>query len=587
MALDGVTIAALAAELNGRLSGGRISKIAQPEGDAILLTIKTRERSERLLLSANASLPLAYLTEKNLVSPMTAPGFCMLLRKHLSGGRILSVSQPGLERVLQIRIEHLNELGDQAEKLLSLELMGKHSNLIFVDGDGCIIDSIKHISASVSTVREVLPGREYFIPNTASKADPLKGVSFEFFRSVTEEGSRSMAQALTGRFLGLSPVMASELCFRAGIDPDASTASPEGDSGKVRQLYKELCKLVEDIANKRFSPVIYYDNGKPLEFAALKLTQFGDLSYVNYSSVSSLLEAWYAEKNAYTRMRQRSADLRKIVATLIERCAKKLDIQRKQLEDTEKKERYRLYGELINTYGYGVEEGASSFEAPDFYHEGETLTVPLDPELSMKENAKHYFDRYGKLKRTEEAVTVLIAETEETLEHLMSIQNALEIAETEADLSAIRRELSESGYIKKRSVSKGEARFKSKPLHYRSSDGFDLYVGKNNYQNDELTFRFASSSDWWFHAKKFPGSHVILHVGEHDPENIPDRAFNEAGALAAYYSKGRGQTRVEIDYVRKKEVKKPAGSRPGFVVYYTNYSMAIDSDISALTLLED
>ena len=303
--------------------------------------------------------------------------------------------------------------------------------------------------------------------------------------------------------------------------------------------------------------------------------------------MSEVLKRYYAERDAVTRIRQRSTDLRKIVSTTLERAVKKYDIQQKQLRDTQKKDKFRIYGEMLNTYGYSASPGDKSLTCINYYDNSE-IVIPLDPQKTALENAQKYFDRYQKLKRTEEAVSAQLIETKNDIDHLESIQNSLDIAENEADLKDIRRELADSGYIKKHASRKGSGRTESsKPLHYISSDGYDLYVGKNNYQNDQLTFKFASGNDWWFHSKKFPGSHVILRVGQGDPDNLPDRVFNEAGALAAYYSKGRGQSKVEIDYVKKKEVKKPAGSKPGFVVYYTNYSMAIDSDISALKLVKE
>ncbi|MCR4891871.1 MAG: NFACT family protein [Lachnospiraceae bacterium] len=328
------------------------------------------------------------------------------------------------------------------------------------------------------------------------------------------------------------------------------------------------------------------NRGAPREFGAVELTQFRDLQVLKFDSISAVLETYYAEKNDSTRIRQRSADLRKVVSTLLERAVKKYDLQRKQLKDTEKKDRYRIYGEMLNTYGYSAEPEAREFTCLNYYT-NEEITIPLDPTLSALENAQKYFSKYQKLKRTEEALQDQLKITKEDVDYLESVQAALEMAGNEADLFEIRRELSDGGYVKKRSVKKGAGKPETgKPYHYRSSDGYDIYVGRNNYQNDNLTFRFAGGNDWWFHAKKFAGSHVILRVGDGDPDSLPDRAFNEAGALAAYYSKGRGQAKVEIDYVKKKEVKKPAGSKPGFVVYYTNYSMAIDSDISGLKLLE-
>ena len=292
---------------------------------------------------------------------------------------------------------------------------------------------------------------------------------------------------------------------------------------------------------------------------------------------STVLEHYYAERNIITHIRQKSADLRKIVQTALERNVKKYDLQMKQMQDTEKRDKYKIYGELLNTYGYNIESGAKSMEALNYYT-NEMITIPLDDILSPQENAKKYFEKYNKLKRTYEALSELTIEVRHEIEHLESISAALDIAMQEDDLVQIKEELIESGYIRRKGGTK-KARVTSKPFHYISSDGFHIYVGKNNFQNDDLTFKFATGNDWWFHAKKIAGSHVIVKT---EGQELPDRTFEEAARLAAYYSKGREQDKVEIDYVQKKHVKKPAGAKPGFVVYYTNYSMTIDSDISGL-----
>lgn len=575
MAFDGITIANIVSELNRTILNGRIYKIAQPEPDELLLTIKGNSTQHRLLLSAGASLPLIYLTQSNKQSPMTAPNFCMLLRKHIQNGRITDISQPGLERIVRIGIEHLNEMGDLCRKTLIVEIMGKHSNIIFCDENNIIIDSIKHVSAAVSSVREVLPGRTYFIPQTQEKRNPLEEISPEDFTALIKAQPTTLCKAVYGCFTGFSPVMANELCYRASLDASLPTAA--ADEAELLHLFHNFTWLMEDIRKGLFTPEIISDGDVPTEFSAVDMKQFQDLSIQKYDSISEVLEQFYAKKNAVTRIRQRSSDLRRIVQTALERNAKKYDIQQKQLKDTEKKEKYRIYGELINTYGYGVETGAKSMEAFNYYT-NETITVPLDPLLSPSDNAKKYFDKYQKCKRTEEAVTTLIAQTKEEIEHLESISNALDIARFEEDLIQIKEELIESGYIKRKGGTK-RARIKSLPFHYISSDGYDIYVGKNNYQNDELTFKTATGNDWWFHVKKIPGSHVIVKSRN---EELPDRTFEEAARLAAYYSKGREQDKVEIDYLQKKNVKKPAGAKPGFVVYYTNFSMAIDSDISGI-----
>lgn len=576
MAFDGVTIAAVVKELNDTCLGGRLYKIAQPESDELLLTIKTGEGQRRLLLSADASLPLVYLTGQNKPSPMTAPGFCMLLRKHLQNGRITAVTQPGLERIIHIDVEHLDEMGDLCHKTLIVEIMGKHSNIIFCNEEGMILDSIKHVSGLVSSLREVLPGKPYFVAQTQDKLDPLSCEQEQFITALTSRPA-VLYKAIYQSYTGISPILAQEVCHRSGLDGDAPTAafSPQ----ELEKTYHVFREMMDQVQNGDFAPVIAYTGKQPAEYAALPLTLYsqGQDTLQPYASVSALLEHYYAEKNTLTRIRQKSADLRRIVQTALERNVKKYDLQLQQIKDTEKRDKYRVYGELINTYGYNVPEGSKSMEALNYYT-NEMITIPLDPDQTPAENAKRYFDKYGKLKRTFEALSTLTKEVKAEIEHLESISTALDIALLEEDLVQIREELAASGYIHKRGGKKEKVT--SKPFHYMSSDGFHMYVGKNNYQNDELTFMFASGGDWWFHAKGMPGSHVIVKCEGAD--TLPDRTFEEAAKLAAYYSKGRGQEKVEIDYIQKKHVKKPNGAKPGFVVYYTNYSMMIDDDISGL-----
>lgn len=575
MAFDGITVACMAHELNKNLAGGRISKIAQPETDELLLTIKSQAGNFRLLLSASASLPLVYLTASNKPSPLTAPNFCMLLRKHISGGRIVSVTQPSLERVLRFEIEHLDEMGDLCRKYLVVEIMGKYSNIIFCSDQDQIIDSIKHVSAQISSVREVLPGRPYFIPETQEKEDPLT-VSEGAFVSAVCSKSAKLSKALYTSLTGISPVAAEEIVSRASLDSDRAANSYEPE--ELIHLYRTFRRYLEPLTEGAYEPSIYYDGKTPVEFSCLPLSIYDNCRREVYPTISEVLETYYAEKNALTRIRQKSTDLRRIVQTALERNVKKYDLQAKQLKDTEKREKYRVYGELINTYGYNVEPGSKSFQALNYYT-GEEITIPLDPQIPVQDNAKKYFDKYGKLKRTCEAVTTLLKETGDEIEHLKSIQTSLDIALQEEDLAQIREELVQSGYIHKRPSGNKKVKITSRPFHYISSDGFDMYVGKNNLQNDELTFQFAKGGDWWFHAKGAPGSHVIVQT---NGQELPDRTYEEAARLAAYYSSNRNAEKVEIDYIEKKHVKKPNGAKPGFVVYYTNYSMMIDSDISGI-----
>ncbi|MBR6316564.1 MAG: NFACT family protein [Lachnospiraceae bacterium] len=622
MAFDGITIAALAHELKQKITDGRISKITQPEKDEIVLQIKSDAGNFLLSLSANPTLPMAALTQEKKNAPLTAPAFCMLLRKHISGGRIRQIIQPGLERILEFWIEHLDEMGDLCQKRLIIELMGKHSNIIFCDDKGMILDAIKHVSAAVSSVREVLPGREYFrvltqektdlMQSTVSRGEDSSHVSVLQREDTAQESdpesfiqSHTSLEKITGicenvlfakpmpagkavyqSFVGFSPAMAQELLFASGIDGDRPFEAASTD--EKTKFCHVLYDMLDKTARGDFSPCLVTDKGTgaPLEFGVFNYRMYPADAQQSYESVSELLYAFYGAKSKVTRIRQKSSDLRHIVTVALERASKKYDLQMQQLKDTEKRDKYKVYGELLHTYGYQASEGDKSITVENYYT-NEKITIPLDPDKTAMENAARYFERYQKLKRTYEFLSEETEKTAADKYHLESVLASLEMAQSEDDLSQIRAELASAGYIKSHGREKGKARKTvSKPLHYISSDGYDIYVGKNNFQNEEITFNLARGNDWWFHAKKRPGSHVILRA-KNSEEEIPDRAFEEAAALAAHYSKSDGQTKVEVDYIQKKHVKKPAGANPGFVVYYTNYSMLAGGDISHLRLVEE
>ena len=582
MALDGISIHALVHEFNQNLLNGKINKISQPEREELLITVNTADGNKRLLISANASLPFMYITKDNKPAPAQAPGFCMLLRKHIGAGRIIEISQMGLERVVRFKIQHLNEMGDITFKYLYVEIMGKHSNIIFCNEENMILDSIKHIPSSVSSVREVLPGRDYFIPTQEGKINPLESTE-DFFKSKVLKKSDSVFKAIMSSYIGISPTIANEICYRAGIDSDVSNASLFDEH--KNSLYKEFTALIEDVKSNNYYYNIIVDGNtnKPMEYAPLKLSMYADMQSKEYDSFSEVLVEFYAKRNAYTNIHQKSADLRKIISNHIERAAKKLDLQLKQEKDTNKREKYRIYGELLHTYGYEAKQGDKSITVINYYN-NEELTIPLDVDLTPSENAKKYFDRYAKLKRTAEALETYIEQSRQELELLKSIEASLTIAETETDLADIRRELIDHGFIKKHTGSKKEKSKKSKPLHFIDDNGFDIYVGKNNYQNDELTFKFATGNDWWFHTKKIHGSHVIVKA---NGKELPDSTYEYAAELAAYYSSGRDSDKVEIDYLQKKNVKKPASSVAGFVVYYTNYSLIATPTLEHVKLVSE
>ena len=581
MAFDGIVIANIVKDMRDLLLGGRIYKIYQPEPDEINLVIKNNGTTYRFMLNASATLPLAYFLSENKANPQTAPNFCMLLRKHIGNGRIIGIHQPAFERIIEIEIEHLDEMGDLCRKKLTTELMGKYSNIIFMDENNRIIDSIKRIGAQISSVREVLPGYDYVMP-PSDKVSPFD-VTREMFMSDILGKSMSIEKAIYGSITGFSKLMAGELCYEAGVDGNFSTDSL-ADVNK-ESLYQAFSDLVKRLKEGDFSPVIIYDDDEPVAFSAVPLCMYEDLRQDQFPDISSLLQAFYAKKDTFSRIRQKSTELRKVLSSAIERTSKKYDIQRKQLRDTEKRDKYKVYGELLQTYGYEAKTGDKSITVMNYYT-NEELMIPLDETLSPLENANKYFAKYNKLKRTYEASLKLVEESKTALDQLLSLQNSMEIATTEGDLAEIKEEMVLAGIIKAKPSKKGGGKpEKSKPLHYISSDGFHMYVGKNNLQNDRLTFKTAGPKDLWFHAKEMPGSHVIVKLeGE---EDVPDATYEEAARLAAYYSSGKTSPKVEIDYTRRSNLKKPPQSNPGYVIYHTNYSMVAFPDIKGIKEAEN
>ena len=779
MAFDGLTVACLTHDLSQYLTDARVFKIAQTESDELVFTFKTREdlgrgRQVKLIMSAQAALPMIRFTTESKPSPMQAPSFCMLLRKYLENGKVMSVTQPGLERVIRIAVSHFDEMGDLKTSTLVIELMGKHSNIILINDEDIVLDSIRHVSSSVSSVREVLPGRTYFLPDTRHKRSPFEVSDVVTFTEViknaqTSEASSSIAastsrvasslntalssnaapardihEALYTRLTGLSPVIAGEICYRAGVDAAAHPQSLTYE--QLKALSDVLCELMDTVRKSEFTPCAYYENSKvakAVEFAAVHLYSyekatddvaykesarnetlaekkestidrknetdcfllgqgnndlFGDRNDANnvlitqkdsalngdrneakerhrytlreFSDMSALLESFYKQKSVQARIHGKSADLRQIVSTLVSRTATKYDKQLMQLKDTEKRDKFRVRGELLTAYAHEIPEGAKEAKLID-YNTGKEVVIPLDENLTPTENAQKFYERYQRMKRTYETLSVLTTEVKEELNYLESVRMALEMATTEEELSEIRQELVDEGFLKGRvserastrngrngtgkhqgqsgsiagspigSAKKGESASmsgdrragdvpagrisknkalknkyangkstggkngsgknagkggiytggkgpsktpESLPMHFVTTDGFDVYVGKNNFQNDQLTFHSQGKDDWWFHAKNIPGSHVVLKTGGRE---ITDRAYEEAAALAAHFSAGRDAGKVEVDYMERKNVKKPAGAKPGFVVYYSNYSMVALTDISGLREAEE
>ncbi|MDD7267633.1 MAG: NFACT RNA binding domain-containing protein [Lachnospiraceae bacterium] len=585
MAFDGTIVHALLHELQNTILGGRITKISQPEPEELLITIKNEGRQYRLFLSANAGLPLVYLTENNKTAPLTAPNFCMLLRKHIGSGVIEEIEQPDFERILRFKIRHLDELGDVRFKYLIVELMGKHSNIIFCDEQLQILDSLKRVSWQVSSVREVLPGKPYFIVRNTEKQSPLAIDRYDFLNQLMSADKPLFEWLLQG-FTGISPMLAEEFCAMAGLP-----SSTLGNSLTLDQ--QKACMLVFDrlrqmIESGEYELTVLLRDGHPQEYGILPLIAYGEganLERRHFDSVSTMLETYYKEKNIATLMRQKSTDLRKVISNLEARSRRKLGLLKKQLADTEKRDQYKVYGELLLTYAYSVISGSKSTEVFNYYT-NETVHIPLQEELSAAENANRYFEKYNKMKRTAEATAGLLAEAEAEHSYLESVLTNLDFAKTSQELEDIRSELERGGYVKRKITAKGRKnKLLSKPLHFTDAEGNHYYVGKNNLQNEELTFCLANSNDWWFHAKQIPGSHVILLAAKRSAPS--DEAFENAARLAAHFSKTGQSDKVEIDYIQRKFIKKPPKAKPGYVIYHTNYSMVIDKNIEGLTLLGD
>lgn len=575
MALDGITIAALVDQFKTDLLEAHVERIIQPQPEVIQINFKTDAGTKRLCLSANASLPYLYESEKNLQAPLKAPSFCMLLRKHIGKGRLVSVEQPSLERIVQFQFAHLTEMKDEDTVTLVAEMMGKYSNLILVSSRGQILGAIRPVSGNVSSLREVLPGRDYFLPDSLMKVNPLETLEEDFARAISGHPG-SVYQALIATYAGISPSSAYDLCYRAGIEDKLPAA--DLDPAQMGALYQAFRAMMDRVRDLDFDPCICYENKRPKECCALPPSTYAPEATVRYENISQALEQYYSERAAQTFIRQKSSDLRHIITMHLDRANRKYHIQKKQLADTDSKDTYRLYGEMIQSYAYMIQPGQSKLTA-DSFETGEPMTIPLDPKQSAQKNAQRYFKKYAKMKRTYEALSTLIGETAQDIAYLESAMCNLSLTTTDEDLDALRAELAAAGYAKRRNRGKKKSEA-SKPLHLISSDGYDIYIGKNNLQNDELTFKMAGNKDLWFHAKQMPGSHVIVLT--HGEEDLPDRLYEEAAGAAAYYSRGREASKVDVDYVRRKEVKKPSGARPGYVIYHTNYSITVEPTIDNL-----
>ena len=577
MAYDGIVVSAIVRELSEVLVGGRIDKIHQPEKDTILISVRTRSGGYRLILCANPSCARVHLASANMENPMTPPMFCMLLRKHIGSGKITRIEQPEFERIIRIHIESYDELGDLSEKVLICELMGKHSNIILINKDNKIIDSVYHIDLSVSSVRQILPGLIYTAPPKQDKLNPTEYTKEDIKKRLTKDDSPLYKQLLD-TYSGISPLMAREAVYKAckDIDKIAADATAE-EIDKTAYIFH---KMIENISKGEFVPCTVADSesGKLVDFNALDISQFETLGeVVCYETVNEACEAFYYKKSSMQSLKQKGGDLMRFVNNNLERCLKKLQMQNETLEKAKNKEKYKIYGDLITANIYRINQGDKELACENFYSENmETVKIPLIDDISPARNAQKYYTKYTKQK-TAEAETQKQKELNlKEIDYLESVKEAIELAESGAEISLIREELTEEGYLRQRYAKRPKKKALPTPLHFVSDDGYDIYVGKNNVQNDYVTFKLSRSTDIWFHTKSIHGSHTIIRTS--DAMEVPDRTYLQAAALAAYYSKARGSKSVPVDYTEVKNVKKPNGAKPGMVIYVDYNTIYTDPD---------
>ncbi len=567
MPLDAICLSALAQELRPCLGGAKIDKVQQPERDMLLLSLRSAQGNARLLIAAGTGNARLHLTQASFEHPAEPPMFCMLLRQHLIGARITALTQPEQERMLILELDCRDELGDAARKLLVVEMIGRSSNVILVGPDGRIIDCMRRVDFAGDELRRLLPGMLYRLPPRQDKA--------AFFNTAPEE-RRAMAAAadrtvpaekwLLAHFAGLSPLICRELSFRCG--------------GDYELLPLQMDALEETVRAGDFAPTLLLQDGRPLDFSFMPIRQYGEAAQAERrESFSELLDAFYTRRDKAEQQRRRSHELSRTVKTARDRLARKLAGQREELQRTGDREQIRRQAELVTANLYRLKKGMRSLACEDYYTEGSPeITIPLDPLKSPQQNAAALYKEYNKLKTAEQHLTVLVAEGERQLDYLESVLDELQRAESEKDLADLRRELGETGIIRRQKGSRPERGRAQAPLRFVSDDGFEILVGRSNVQNDELTTKLARRTDYWLHTQKVHGSHVIVRCDGTAP---PDSTLEQAASLAVYYSQGRGGGKIPVDYTMIRFVRKPSGALPGKVIY-TDYRTLLAESEEAL-----
>jgi len=576
MPFDGVFTASIVKELSS-LINGRIDKIHQPAKDEIMLFIKKDRGGSKVLFSANPAYPRVHITSISRENPKVPPTFCMILRKYISGARIADVYQINFDRIVEFKLESKDELGYPKVFYLLIEIMGKHSNIILLDEVKTIVDSIKHLDSSMNRYREVLPGVKYILPPDNKKMNPLTTKTEDLKKILSSSSQVSVSRIISDSFLGISRLFADELSGEY-----ASTPVKELSQQDIDRIASNFFYYMSKIKSGDFSGFIYYTREEMKDYYVFPLTRYTALSILHLESPGEILDTYYGERDTKNNLKQKYNDLFKLVSNLIERNIKKLQIHNDKLQECSSYETWKIYGDLLMANQYSIGYGQTKADVENFYSDDlEIVSIPLDPELSAVDNAKKYYARYAKEKSTREIVSKQLKECLEEKSYLETVLFNLDNAMDINSIEEIRQELYELGYIKKRRQA-GKVQ-KSNPYHYRSSDGFDIYVGKNNIQNDYLTLKFAVASDIWMHTKNIPGSHVII---KSQGGKVSDEALMEGAMLAAYHSKAKNSANVPVDYTERKNVKKPSGAKPGMVIYYTNKTIYVTPDESKINKIE-
>lgn len=574
MPLDAVALGAIARELDTKLKDAKIEKIHQPERDEILLIVKSFTNTYKLAISASGSNARMHLVDESKENPSAPPMFCMLLRKHLTGGRIISIQRLGYERVVDVELSCRNELGDIVARHIICEIMGRNSNIIFLDENRRIIDSVKHIDLTVSTVRNILPGLTYMMPPSNDRLDPSVATAGDYYSMLenSPEG-RETDRAITDGVMGVSPLLSGECAYRATGRRDAFVGELSFD--EKRKIADELFCMFQKAQQGDFKPCILYTENreKAADFAPFEITQYeGNLECVFADSMNEAANEFYFMRDRYARMRDRSSSITKVVSNNLRRAEKKLNILQEELKEAGKRDYFRICGDVISANLYRIQKGDSVLKAQNFYDENQAeIEIKLDTTLSPSKNADKYYTKYKKAKNTEMYAKEQIDKTVQEIEYLDSVLYSVTNAQTPQHLAQIRQELVAGGYIKGDNQKKKKEKQLTvgNPMEF-SYKGYTIYVGRNNVQNDYLTLRMGRSRDLWLHTKNIPGSHTLVkYMGEEFPKEV----IEKAAELAAFYSKGRSSSYVEVDYCPVSHVKKPAGAKAGMVIY-EGYSTA-------------